>query len=174
MSQFRRKNIRLPATEYIGRKWYFLTMVAEGRRERFSNPRFVAENLSLLAARAACCHFDIWAYCFMPDHFHILTSGTQEDSQLLQLAGGFKQGSACAFKRLTGEGLWQKKFYDHILRKDDCWERVACYIWLNPVRKALCKRAEDWPYSGSFMMDWRKLLAVGVDPWVPPWKRDAK
>jgi len=47
---------------------------------------------------------------------------------------------------------------------------VACYIWSNPVRKGLCKRAEDWPSSGSFTVDWRRLLSVGVDPWTPPWK----
>ena len=35
MPEFRRKNIRLPAARYIGRSWYFLTMVVEGRLDRF-------------------------------------------------------------------------------------------------------------------------------------------
>ncbi len=57
------------------------------------------------------------------------------------------------------------------LRTDERWEAVANYIWLNPVRKALCSRPEEWPYSGSLTMDWRRLVALGCDPWVPPWKR---
>ena len=80
--------------------------------------------------------------------------------------------NAPVVEKRTQQRLWQKKYYDHILRTNERWESVACYIWLNPVRKGLCKRAEDWPYSGSFTVDWRKLMALGVDPWVPPWKKD--
>jgi len=42
MPDFRRKNIRLPASHYIGRQWYFLTMVAEDRVKRFSSASLVA------------------------------------------------------------------------------------------------------------------------------------
>lgn len=172
MSNFGRKNIRLPASYYFGQQWYFLTMVVEGRAPRFSNPTRVAENLSLLTRHAQMSHFTISAYCFMPDHLHILTNGTQEDSSLLRFANAFKQDSAYSFKWQTGQRLWQKKFHDHILRANERWEAVAGYLWLNPVRVGLCERAEDWPYSGSLTVDWRRLLAIGVDPWVPQWKKD--
>jgi putative transposase len=173
MPDFRRKNIRLPASRYVGQHWYFLTMVVEGRDPRLSNPSLVAEHLSLLATDAQSRHFEIPAYCFMPDHLHILTNGTQGDSDLLRFADRFKQDSAYAYKQQNEQRLWQKKFHDHILRANEHWESIACYIWLNPVRKGLCQRAEDWPYSGSLTLDWRRLLAVGLDPWVPPWKKDA-
>jgi REP element-mobilizing transposase RayT len=107
----------------------------------------------------------------MPDHLHLLTNGTEDDADMLRFVSAFKQESAFTFKQRTGTRLWQKKYHDHILRADEWWESVACYIWNNPVRKGLCKRAEDWPYSGSFTMDWRKLLSLGVEPWTPPWKR---
>jgi len=57
--------------------------------------------------------------------------------------------------------LWQEKYHDHVLRADERWESGAIYILNNPVRKGLCKRAEDWPYSGSFTADWRRLLSFG-------------
>ena len=171
MANFRRKNIRLPATHYVGRRWFFLTMVIEGRIERFSDAGLVAENLRVLTEDARSKRFAIPAYCFMPDHLHLLTNGIEDDADLLRFASGFKQESAFTFKQRAGARLWQKKYYDHILRADERWESVACYIWSNPVRKGLCKRAEDWPSSGSFTVDWRRLLSVGVDPWTPPWKR---
>ena len=171
MPDFRRKNIRLPASHYIGRWWTFLTMVVEGRVKRFFNASPVAENLALLTQHAQVCHFVISAYCFMPDHLHLLANGIEDDSDLLQFADGFKQDSAFAFKQQTGLRLWQKKYHDHILRAHERWESVACYIWMNPVRKGLCQRPEDWPYSGSFSVDWRKLVRLGVEPWMPPWKR---
>jgi len=172
MPDFRRKNIRLPASHYIGRQWYFLTMVAEDRVKRFSSASLVAENLALLMNHAESSRFTIPAYCFMPDHLHILTNGTHDGSDLLQFADGFKQESSYGFKQQTRQRLWQKKYYDHILRANERWESVACYIWMNPVRKGLCSRAEDWPYSGSFTLDWRRLMTLGVDPWVPPWRKE--
>jgi putative transposase len=98
MPDFRRKNIRLPASHYIGRQWYFLTMVAEDRVKRFSSASLVAENLALLTNHAQSNRFTIPAYCFMPDHLHILTNGTHDGSDLLQFADGFKQESSYGFK----------------------------------------------------------------------------
>ena len=174
MPDFRRKNIRLSASRYLGPQWYFLTMVAEGRVWRLQNGDLVPEGLALLASEAQKRKFAIAAYCFMPDHLHVLTNGTQEDSNLLRFADGFKQGSAYSFKQANGKRLWQKKFYDHILRSNELWESVARYIWMNPVRKGLCMRPEDWPYSGSFTVDWKRLMALGIKPWVPPWKRELR
>ena len=39
---------------------------------------------------------------------------------------------------------WQRDFFDHRLRNDRELEEKACYILMNPVRKGLCARAEDW------------------------------
>ena len=174
MPDFRRKNIRLPASHYIGRNWYFLTMVVEGRERRFFNSSRVAENLALLTEHAQMGHFAISAYCFMPDHLHLLTSGTEEVADLLQFADAFKQDSAFPFKQQTQQRLWQKKYHDHILRANEQWESIAYYIWMNPVRKGLCRRPQDWPFSGSFTVDWRRLLSLGIDTWTPPWKKDGK
>jgi len=44
--------------------------------------------------------------------------------------------------------LWQKSFYDHIIRKDESLVKVCEYVLANPVRKGLAARPEDWPFSG--------------------------
>ena len=171
MPQFERKNIRLSEDRYIGRKWYFLTMVAEGRAKWFHNYGDVRENLVRLKEHADTSHFTIPAYCFMPDHLHVLTFGTQKHCDLLRFIDGFKQASSFAFQQQAEARLWQKKFHDHILRSNERWEAVACYIWLNPVRAGLCASPEHWLHSGSFTLDWRRLLTIGIVPWVPNWKR---
>jgi len=174
MPEFRRKNIRLSASKYLGPQWYFVTTVVEGRAGRLQDAELVAKNRAILSSGAEKHYFAIAAYCFMPDHLHLLTNGTKENSNLLSFVDGFKQGSAFGFKQVTGERLWQKKFHDHILRSNERWESVACYIWMNPVRKGLRKRPEDWPYSGSFTVDWKKLMALGIESWAPPWKRELR
>jgi putative transposase len=42
--------------------------------------------------------------------------------------------------------VWQRDFFDHRLRSDESWRDKAEYIALNPVRKGLVTRPEDWPH----------------------------
>lgn len=156
--KFRRKNIRLPRSSYLGRQWYFLTACTQDRVPRLNDTALVDEHLKILALRAREECFDIQAYCFMPDHLHLLVSGKHATSDCLAFINGFKQRSAYAFKQYTGKRLWQHKPYDHILRPDEPWDGVAYYVWMNPVRKGLCARPEDWPHSGSQTLDWKRLL----------------
>jgi hypothetical protein len=65
--------------------------------------------------------------------------------------------------------LWQKNFYDHILRPQDSFAGVAGYIWMNPVRKGLCSDPLEYPHSGSLVVEWKKATSP-VKSWVPDWK----
>ncbi len=171
LMEFRRKNIRLPRSHYFGRQWYFLTTCVEGRIPRLGDAALVGEHMALLNEGADSKHFAIQAYCFMPDHLHLLVNGTQESSDCLAFINGFKQKSGFDFKQKCGQRLWQHKPYDHILRSDERWEPVGYYIWMNPVRRGLCERPEEWPFSGSNTMDWRRMLTPPEELWIPPWKR---
>ena len=167
---FRCKNIRLPRTAYIGRHWYFLTTCTQDRIAALNNSGLVRELLGTLAGRADRERLAIQAYCFMPDHLHLLVSGESNDSECMAFINSFKQNSGFAFTQRTGQRLWQHKSYDHILRPGEPWGSVAFYIWMNPVRKRLCERPEEWPYSGSETVDWRRLLTPPEKLWTPPWK----
>lgn len=171
MVVFRRKNVRLRSTAYLGAQWYFLTLCAEGRIPRFREAGLVKELLALLSARAQSDRFLLAAYCFMPEHLHVLASGTSDDSDLLRFLRAYKQQSSYSFRRTHGQKLWQKKYYDHILRPGDRWESVAAYIWMNPVRAGLCVQPIDWPFSGSFTVNWKQLMTAPPEMWRPPWKR---
>jgi len=167
---FRRKNIRLPYACYIGSQWYFLTNCTLDRIPRFQDGRLVAEVLDFVIQESQTKGVEIQAYCFMPDHLHLLTNGTHAAADCLAFNKTFKQRSGFAFKQRIRRPLWQDRPYDHILRPDENWEAVAYYIWMNPVRKGLCTRPEDWPFSGSMTVDWKRLLTPPRNPWVPPGK----
>lgn len=168
--RFRRKNIRLPRSCYIGQQWYFLTACTQDRVLRYQDSSLVGEHVQFLRQEAQEKSFAINAYCFMPDHLHLLVSGARETSDCLAFINGFKQRTGFPFTQRTGQRLWQHKSYDHILRPDERWEAIAYYIWMNPVRRGLCQGPEEWPFSGSNTVDWRRLLTPPVEPWVPPWK----
>lgn len=105
----------------------------------------------------------------MPDHLHVLAKGTLDSSNLVSFANMFKQRTAHQFRREHHEALWQKRYYDHILRPRESIEAVACYIWMNPVRKGLCADPSAYPVSGSQTIDWIARSRV-PSAWLPPWK----
>jgi putative transposase len=83
----------------------------------------------------------------MPDHLHILTSGDERIS-LIKFVKLFKQITGYNFKKATRRRLWQKSFYDHVVRKEENLNSIAEYIFNNPVRKGIVKDYDDYPFLG--------------------------
>jgi len=111
----------------------------------------------------------------MPDHLHVLADAAHDESNLMRFVESFKQETGFAFARRIHRRLWQFKYYDRILRRTDAAERVAWYIWMNPVRKGLCRAPQEYPHLGSFTeIGGRMLKGAAASSWVPPWKKTAR
>jgi putative transposase len=76
----------------------------------------------------------------MPDHLHMLVS-FPHDEEMKKAISNFKEITA---KKASIE--WQRDFFDHRLRSHESFDEKAHYIRMNPVRKGLVSRIEDWPY----------------------------
>ena len=89
----------------------------------------------------------------MPDHLHFFCVSDESPgaASLSSFVGGFKQWSAKGILRVarTAPPLWQKQFFDHILRSDESYKSKWRYVRENPVRAGLVTTAEDWPYAGE-------------------------
>jgi putative transposase len=103
---------------------------------------------SLLLGAADSHGFRIWAYCFMADHLHILVEGMRPDASLPEFIRVFKQRSSHVFRQRHGKALWQRSYYDHVLRKDEHIQAVARYILENPIRKGMIEDFRKFPFSG--------------------------
>ena len=168
---FRRKDIRLGAEAYQGRHLYFLTLCFHRRRKFGSSARVSRWLIRELRQRSTETGFAVHAYCVMPDHVHVLALGTGDGSDLRAFVGQFKQETGFAFRSRVGRELWQFKYYDHIVRSEESASRVAAYIWMNPVRKKLCVKPQDYAFSGSLTDFGSKMFrSVGASDWIPPWK----
>jgi putative transposase len=168
---FQRANIRLHAARYIGRITCFVTMCCAGRKPILENCEIATRLTEILAKHAQTHKFAVHAYCVMPDHFHFLAAGLSEKSDLLALVKNVKQTSSAEYEKRYHGPLWQKKFYDRILRETDNFHGAAGYIWMNPVRKGLCQDPREYPYSGSFVCDWKSAITP-VESWIPGWKKN--
>jgi putative transposase len=166
------KNIRLHSANYLGLRCYFVTLCCASRRRAFANSENAVWLIEILRKQSIVHRFAVHAYCAMPDHFHTLVAGLSRASDLLAFIKNLKVTTSLEYRSRFRETLWQKKFYDHILRPKDNAMRVAGYIWMNPVRRGLCALPEQYPYSGSFTMDWKNRISE-VETWIPDWKAKA-
>jgi REP-associated tyrosine transposase len=106
-----------------------------------------------ILATAARYAFDVCAYCFMPDHLHLLVHGMGADATLTPFIKMAKQRSGYLFRRRTGAPLWQEGYFERTIRSDEDLAAVALHIQANPVRAGLVVRVADWPHTGGTLLE---------------------
>ena len=144
----RRNSIRLQNFDYTAQRAYFVTIVAKDRKPVFNNQPFAQEVLKILLDLREKLNFNLYAYCLMPDHFHALIGCGDSGKSLSEICGSFKSLSNRAFWEYGQGKLWQRQFYDHIIRNEEDFFETIRYIKQNPVRKGLVEKWEDWEFTG--------------------------
>jgi putative transposase len=135
--------------DYRGTHAYFLTLLTHHRGPYFKEAKVVDHLVSDLLQIARFEKFGVFAYCFMPDHLHLLINGEDSRSDLQRFISLFKQKSGYWYKQKYKSNLWQTSYYDHVVRKEESLEQVALYILENPVRKGLVTDYRDYLFSFS-------------------------
>jgi putative transposase len=159
-----RRPERLKGFDYIGYHRYFLTFCTMNRRRFFTSRRAVVLVLAQIERSAAQEGFAILAYCFMPDHVHLLIEGREQRADCRRFISRAKQFSGFAFRRTYGQSLWQRYGFERTLRKEEATLRVARYILENPLRARLVARVADYPFAGSTVYSLEQILeAVQLD-----------
>ena len=93
----------------------------------------------------------------MPDHLHLILIGG-ENSNLITCLKIFKQITGYYFRQNYKKALWQKSFYERVIRKQESLKDTAYYVFNNPVRKGMVKDFRKYPFLGSFLIDVRELV----------------
>jgi putative transposase len=148
---WRRKRNRLHGETYRGFGTFAVTVTTWQRQRVFSDAAQVQRTCEMLERAARTTGFTLLAYCFMPDHLHLLVEGSR-DSDLAHFMKSFKQASSFEHKRRVGQPLWQRSYYDHVLRTEDEIGRAVDYILSNPVRAGLVDDAAAYPFLGGVVL----------------------
>jgi putative transposase len=116
--------------------------------------------------------FESIAICVLPDHLHalwMLPPGDADFSGRWNLIkGGFSRGLSPSPTRTASKmakrekGIWQRRYWEHVIRDDADLARHVDYIHFNPVKHGLVPRVQDWPHSsfrqyvkrGDLPLDW--------------------
>lgn len=124
---------------------------------------------------------NLYAYCLMPNHWHLLLS-TRENlgiSHLLQWLGSTHAIRWRHQHESVGLGaVYQSRFKAHAVEGANRFFAVAKYIERNPVRARLCPHPNNWPWSSSGQVEnpHKKTVPISTWPFPPPssWHEDIK
>ena len=153
-----RKRLRLKNYDYSSNGAYFITICTKNRTTLFSivgaDPISALPASSLSSAVVENAFLETVArydgveapvYVLMPNHFHAIITFSRADKEsaptsLSAFVRDFKRHSTSAYADLVKQGrlppfdgqLWQRSYYDHIIRNRDDYLAIAKYIHENP------------------------------------------
>ncbi len=101
--------------------------------------------------------FQLDAMVVLPEHLHVMMSLPEHDNDFstrwMLIKSNFsrqlpKQERINKSRQLKGErGIWQRRFWEHLIRDETDFARHVDYIHYNPVKHGYVEQPVDWQYS---------------------------
>lgn len=128
---------------------HHVTQRGNGRQQTFFEPGDYALYRNLLAKHCAEAGVEIWAWCLMPNHVHLILVPSDTDGirRALSKVHRIYAGIIHARQQKSGH-FWQGRF-GSVALDEDYLLNAFLYVGLNPVRARLVKRAGDWPWAST-------------------------
>lgn len=123
-------------------------------------------------------HIDAWVV--LPEHIHCVITLPPGDNDFSNRIKAIKIRFVRALepdewrspvRAAKGErGIWQRRFWEHVIRDDDDYARHLDYVHFNPVKHGHAASVAQWPYStfhhwvkaGVYPMDWSEGEIDGI------------
>ncbi len=157
---------------------YFFTVVTENRRP------ILISNIDNL--RSAFRHvkkrhpFSIDAIVILPDHLHAIWKLPENDSDFStrwmlikkRFSSFLYDFPVSTIKKSRREkGIWQRRFWEHLIRNDEDLKRHYDYIHYNPVKHGYVSKPADWQYSsfhscvqkGLYPLHWGQIEPENIE-----------
>ncbi len=128
---------------------HHITQRGNRRMETFFSEADYREYLYLMAEWCNHCKVQVWSYCLMPNHVHLIAVPESED--------GLRRGIGEAHRRYTRYINFQKGWKGHLWQgrfgsfplDEQYLIATARYIELNPVKAGIVKKAEAYKWSSA-------------------------
>jgi putative transposase len=161
---------------------HHITQRGNRRQQTFFRDEDYAAYRELMAEWCGERGVEVWAYCLMPNHVHLIAVPRSEDGLRRAIGEAHRRYTRRINFREKWRGfLWQGRFASFVM--DEPYVLAAArYVELNPVRAGLVADPADWPWSSArphlsgcddrlvrvtpmlaMVADWRALLNSGLD-----------
>ena len=148
---------------YVAGGTNFFTFVTSKRIRSFEDKRCVDAFLFAMSTIQKYHHFDLIAYCILPDHIHLLITLAKVDHDLSSRIKEIKKKTTVAIREIKENptlGVWQGRFWEHTIRDQDDLQHCFDYIHYNPIKHG---------YSDTFDVPWSSYWRYyGKDVNAPP------
>ena len=127
---------------------HHITQRGNRRQKTFFNDGDYQAYLELMAEWCGEHGVEIWSYCLMPNHVHLIAVPKTEDGLRCAIGEAHRRYTRRINFRKKWRGyLWQGRFASFVM--DEPYLLAAArYVELNPVRAKLVKTARQWPWIG--------------------------
>jgi putative transposase len=162
-----------------GGTYFFTVNLAERSGNRLLVEKIGALREAFRATRRG--HpFRTEAVVVLPEHLHVLWTLPENDADFSTRWALIKARFSRAIEsderrspsrlRRRERGVWQRRYYEHVIRDTDDLARHIDYIHWNPVKHGWVEQAVDWPYSsfhrfvkcGRVSADWAASPQAGL------------
>ncbi len=128
---------------------HHITQRGNRRQKTFFNNKDYAVYIDLMAEWCNRFGVEVWAYCLMPNHVHLIAVPDTEDCLAKAIGEAHRRYTRHINFRKGWRGhLWQGRFASYPM--DEVYLMVAArYIELNPVKARLVSKPELWKYSSA-------------------------
>jgi putative transposase len=128
---------------------HHVTQRGNGGARTFFTDADYALYRDLLAKHCRAADVEVWAWCLMPNHVHLILIPSDTDGLRCALAAVHRRyaGVIHARRKRTGH-FWQGRF-GAVAMDEEHLAAALRYVSLNPVRARLVARAQDWRWSST-------------------------
>ena len=143
----------------------FITAVCRQRQPILANDLEKQSLLAIMREVKTEMPFRLAAYVVLNNHFHCLIR-PEEHCDFSRIIQSIKLRFTHRWKAQHNVNspvrLWQRRFWDHVIRDAEDLHRHLDYIHFNPVKHGLVTDPADWPWSsfkahqakGRYPLDW--------------------
>lgn len=140
---------------------HHVTQRGNRRQEVFLREPDYSTYLAILSEFTERFGVQVWAYCLMPNHVHIVAVPHEPENLTKAIAETHRRYTFWINRREGWTGyLWQGRYASFPM--DDTHLLLAArYIEQNPVRAGLCDKPHQWRWSSA-----RHHLGIETDPLI--------
>ena len=107
---------------------HHVTRRGNRRQRTFFCNRDYQTDLELMAQWCSRCGVEVWAYCLMPNHVHLIVVPESEDGLRRAIGEAHRRYTRHANFRKRWRGhLWQGRFASYVLDEPYCWRRPGTW-----------------------------------------------
>lgn len=159
---------------------YFFTLVLQDRSKDYLM-RYIDKFRFAYKETQKHYPFETVAICILPDHLHLIMQLPENDdnysiriaflkTQFTKILPLHCRNPNDSQNKRRETGIWQRRFWEHLIKDDKDLSNHIDYIYYNPVKHGYVKNVSDWQFSsfhrdvrnGMYPMDWGNNVDITV------------